>query len=275
MAIKVEQGFWDWERAIDDDGDVTEAEIPYFVFGAADEEAALAQVRTTAPAKVDGLVLSSVELSERINLDTFKVRAVYGEDPEGEDEEDEDDDTNFTFDSSGGTMHMDVSLETKGMFPADAPDFKKAINVDNEGSVNGCEVVMPTFQFAETRTVKAAKVTAAYKRKVAELTGTVNSASFKGFEPGEVLFLGASGSKKGKKRKHPWEITFKFAVSPNKTDLHVGDLVVGQKDGWDYLWVKYEDEVSESGANLVKKPVAAYVEKVYERKDFSLLKGWG
>ena len=106
-------------------------------------------------------------------------RAVYGEDPENEREGEDEDDTNFTFDSSGGTMHMDVSLETKGIYPADAPDFKRAIAVANEGSVNG----------------------------------------------------------------------------------------------WDFLWFKYEDEVSEEKKNLVKKPVAVYVEKVYERKNFALLKG--
>ena len=139
--------------------------------------------------------------------------------------------------------------------------------------MNGCEIVMPTFQFAETRTVKASKVNASYKRRVAELTGTVNAARFKGFDAGEVLFLGATGSKKGKKRKHLWEITFKFAVSPNKENLKVGDITVAQKDGWDFLWVKYEDEVSEEKKNLVKKPVAVYVEKVYERKNFALLKG--
>ena len=87
---------------------------------------ALEKVGATAPAKQDDLVLQKVELVERINLDTFKVRAVYGEDPEKEKEGEDEDDTNFTFDSSGGTMHMDVSLETKGKFPADAPDFKKA-----------------------------------------------------------------------------------------------------------------------------------------------------
>ena len=270
--MQIEQGFWDWDRAIDDDGDVIEAEIPYFVFGVPDEQTALEKVRATAPAKQDDLVLQKVELAERINKDTFKVRAIYGDDPENERDQD-DDDTNFTFDSSGGTMHMDVSLETKGKFPADAPDFKRAINVDNESSVNGCEIVMPTFQFTETRTVKAVKVNASYKRRIAELTGTVNAAAFKGFDPGEVLFLGATGSKKGKKRKHPWEITFKFAVSPNKDDLVVGDITVPHKDGWDYLWVKYEDEVSDDKANLVKKPVAVYVEKVYESKNFILLKG--
>ena len=144
MALRVEQGFYDWDRAIDDDGDLVEAEIPYFVFGAPDEDTALVRVKATAPAKQDDLVLQKVELVERSNLDTFKVRAVYGEDPEKEKEGEDEDDTNFTFDSSGGTMHMDVSLETKGKFPADAPDFKRAINVDNESNVNGCEIVMPT-----------------------------------------------------------------------------------------------------------------------------------
>ena len=147
MALRVEQGFYDWDRAIDDDGDTIEAEIPYFVFGVGDEETALEKVKAAAPAKQDDLVLQKIELVERINLDTFKVRAVYGEDPENERDQD-DDDVNFSFDSSGGTMHMDGSLETKGMFPADAPDFKGAINVDNESNVNGCEIVMPTFQFS-------------------------------------------------------------------------------------------------------------------------------
>ena len=31
--------------------------------------------------------------------------------------------------------------------------------------------------------------------------------------------------------------------------------------------------MSEEKKNLVKKPVAVYVEKVYERKNFALLKG--
>ena len=88
--MKIEQGFWDWDRAIDDDGELVEAEIPYFVFGADDEQTALEKVGATAPAKQDDLVLQKVELVERINLDTFKVRAVYGEDPEKEKEDEKD-----------------------------------------------------------------------------------------------------------------------------------------------------------------------------------------
>ncbi len=48
------------------------------------------------------------------------------------------------------------------------------------------------------------------------LTACVNSDGFKGSRPGEVLFLGASGTQRG---QEDWEITFTFAASPNATGL--------------------------------------------------------
>ena len=46
--------------------------------------------------------------------------------------------------------------------------------------------------------------------------------------------------------------------------------IVGvDKKGWEYLWVRYAD--AEDQNVLVKKPIAVYVERVYEEGDFSLL----
>ncbi len=59
-------------------------------------------------------------------------------------------------------------------------------------------------------------MTGAYKSTLFFLTACVNSDGFKGFAPGEVLFLGASGTQRG---QEDWEITFKFAASPNATGL--------------------------------------------------------
>jgi hypothetical protein len=81
-----------------------------------------------------------------------------------------------------------------------------------------------------------------------------------------VLFLGASGSKRG---EEDWEITFRFAASPNVTDLTVGDIENIDKKGWEYLWVRYTD--AEDQNVLVQQPVAVYVEKVYELADFGAL----
>ena len=86
-----------------------------------------------------------------------------------------------------------------------------------------------------------------------------------------MLFLGASGTKRSKKASAPWEITFRFAVSPNQSGLEVGDVKVSRKYGWDYLWVRYADKAAENGKNVVKKPVAAYVEQVYPAGDFGRL----
>ena len=83
-------------------------------------------------------------------------------------------------------------------------------------------------------------------------------------DDGEVLFMGASGSKRG---DDEWEITFRFAASPNVTNLTIGDITGVDKKGWEYLWVRYAD--AEDEKVLVKQPTAVYVEKVYESGNFA------
>jgi hypothetical protein len=96
----------------------------------------------------------------------------------------------------------------------------------------------------------------------------VNGSGFKGFAKGELLFLGASGSKRG---KDDWEITYRFAASPNAAGLTLGDITGINKEGWHYLWVRFADDEDTTAKALIKKPVAAYVEQVYQYGDFSLL----
>ena len=273
-TVRVEEAYSERDETIDARGNVTEVEIPYLVFNVDDESAALSAVRSNHKS-VTGMTLESVETVERINDTTWKVKAIYEVDEDGDGGDDssgEDEDTTvFAFDTGGGTKHLNQSLKTDGMYPNDAPDFGGAIGVDNEGNVNGVDVTMPVLNFTETHTMNGGRVSTSYKKTLADLTGTVNKSGFRGFSAGEVLFLGASGTKRSKKASAPWEITFRFAVSPNQTGLKVGDLSVSRKHGWDYLWVRYADKVAENGKNVVKKPVAAYVEKVYPEGDFGRL----
>lgn len=272
-TARVEEAYGEREETINAKGDVTEVEIPYLVFGVADESAALAAARPKVKT-VGGMTLESIEVVERINGDTWKVKAVYEADEDGESSDTDigDEDASvFAFDTGGGTMHLNQSIKTDGKYPNDAPDFAGAIEVDNEGNVNGVDVTMPVLNFTETHVMAGSRVSTSYKKTIAALTGTVNRSSFRGFSAGEVLFLGASGTKRSKKSSAPWEITFRFAVSPNKSGLKVGDIQVSRKYGWDYLWVRYADKVAEGGKNVVKKPVAAYVEQVYPEGDFGNL----
>jgi hypothetical protein len=174
----------------------------------------------------------------------------------------------YTFETSGGTQHITQSLQTvakhakPGKIP---PDLKGAIGFNND-SVEGTDITVPVFRFSETYSIPVALVTHGYKITLFQLTGRVNNAPFKGFAAGEVLFLGASGSRRG---LDAWEITYQFAASPNAVNLQVGDIQNISKKGWEYLWVRYGDV--EDQKVLVKQPESVYVEQVYPYGDFSLL----
>ena len=74
-------------------------------------------------------------------------------------------------------------------------------------------------------------------------------AGFSRLAAGECLFLGASGSKPG---ADDWEITFRFAASPNRTGITVGDIAGISKKGWEYLWVRCADAEDSTAKALVK-----------------------
>lgn len=272
MQKKVEMCFFDRNQAIDSNGDTISVEIPYIVFGVTTEDEALELAKTAAPATYDNVALETLEIEERLAENIYKVRAYYPEkNSSGGGSNSETQEPAFSFDTGGGTKHITQSLSTVGKYPDSAPDYGGAIGVDDDNNVTGCEIVMPVMTFTETHWYSNSKVSTSFKKQLAELTGCVNASSFKGYAAGEVLFQGASGTRRGKKSSDKWEITYKFAVSPNVNRVQVGDISVGKKDGWDYLWVKYHPEVDSNAKTLIKTPKYAYVEKVYERKDFSIL----
>ena len=127
---------------------------------------------------------------------------------------------------------------------------------------------MPVYTFSQTHYLPTSQVTAPCKISLFYLAGKVNDALFKGLAAGECLFLGASGSKRG---TDDWEIPFGFAGSPNRTGLSVGPITGISKKGWEYLWVRYADVEDTASHTLVKQPIGAYVEKVYEEGNFSSL----
>jgi len=174
----------------------------------------------------------------------------------------------FAFDTGGGTQHITQSKQTIARYPAgSAPDFKGAIGVTAD-SVEGVDIAVPVYQFAETHYLPDSVVTPAYRMTLFQLTGRVNVGAFKGFAAGEVLFLGACGARRG---YGDWEITFRFAASPNVTNLTIGDITGINKKGWEYLWVRYADSEDTVAKALVKKPLAVYIERVYDDGNLSLL----
>jgi hypothetical protein len=183
-----------------------------------------------------------------------------------------------SFDTTGGTQHITQSQEYQDVsgyfyesrYPSSATNMSGAIGVDANG-VNGVDVVTPQLQWQESYDVPNSYVTSNWIRGVAGVTGTTNNAAFRGFEAGEVLFVGCSGSQEwdDQKGRGPWSLSFRFVASKNVTAKKIGDISGIAKKGHEYLWVRYEDAVDSNV--LLKKPKAVYVNKVYRESDFSAL----
>jgi hypothetical protein len=258
MSIAVHEK---WESRETTEGESPSVDLVYIIRGTDDDLAAKEALAEASPVFYDGLVRQSLHI-ERVAEDIWEGSARYGPlQPR------QTGDSTYQFDTGGGTQHITQSLQTVGRYAPPgktAPDFQGAIGVTHD-NVEGVDITVPVYNFSETHYLSDAAVTPAYKATLFFLTGKVNGGPFRGFQMGEVLFLGASGSKRG---TEDWEITFRFAASPNVAGLVVGDIGGISKRGWEYLWVRYADAEDMASGTLVKRPIAAYVEQVYPYGDF-------
>ena len=251
-------------------GDSPSAELRYTIRGTNDYGEAMIAMITQTPTTFDINGDGSWHLPRaNVSIDPLGDRlwngnAQYGPRPTTND-------AVYSFDTSGGTQHITQSLQTVGKYAAPgqtAPDNQGAIGVTGQGPPEGVDITVPVYNFGETHYKSALVVTPAYRYTLFQLTGKVNQAEFRGWGQGDVLFLGASGSKRD---SGDWEIAYRFAASETDGDITVGDITGIAKKGWEYLWVRYMDAKDEFSYTLVQKPVAAYVERVYKYGDFALL----
>lgn len=190
----------------------------------------------------------------------------------------------FEFNTAGGTRNIKQSFGTE-RYARDgevATDFHSLIEVSGdpgEEEVNGVDVVIPVYQFQETYYFANQLVDGAYKRLLFYMTGKINEYEFKGFEPGELLFLGAVGRGRA---GDVTEITYSFAAEPNiyagQTEggitipaINIDGIEVPYKRGWDYLWVRTVRKFDALAKTTTIQPKAVYKELIYLTADFSLL----
>lgn len=256
-----------------------EGELSYDIAGTTDAAAARAAMIAAAPSTFGGLLLDTASASvEEIEAgEGYVGRVSYkatGASPDtGE--------SKFSFDTGGGTQHITQSIAniSKTAAAGTAPDCKGAIGVTKD-SIEGTDILLRQFSFTFKKYKSVAAMTATYIGYLYNQTATVNDADVTlavpmpdgtsvnvPFLAGELLLTRVTGS--DRPEKGDYELSFSFSASPNRTSIAVGDITVPAKKGWELLWVKYKEEVSEN--SLVKQPIAAYVEKVYETSTFSNL----
>lgn len=205
----------------------------------------------------------------------------------------------WEFDTTGYTATIRQSLQTVGRYraindpPATQPDVtvpsqNGAINIEN-GEIKGVDIPIPGMNFVITQRSAAGFVTLARARELMQVTPSVNSLTWLGFEPGEVLYKGTRGSDG---TETDATLTHYFEMSPNVTGMVFGDPQQPQnqikniaKRGHDYIHVKHEEELVDGPydpsvpGDFVKVPVIipkyVYVERVFEYRDLSAILGFG
>jgi hypothetical protein len=273
MAITVEERFKSRQ------GSAIENERLYLAVGDDDDAAIRDAVDAAAPSTSDaGVKMSDKITVEQIAGDTWFAVVPYGA-VSFDTSPAQTGESVFSFNTGGSTIHVQTSLSTVGAYPtsgtpsAATSDYKNLIGVNQDGEAEGVDITQPAYAFSETKYISNSSMTVSYRSKLYRLTGRVNNASWVNdagdtFAAGEVLFLGVSGSRRG--RNGDWELTFNFAAAPNVTGLTVGDVTGVAKKGWEYLWTENKTETTGSGGNKrnVTRPVRVYVEQVYRTDDF-------
>lgn len=177
----------------------------------------------------------------------------------------------ISFDTAGGTVCMKASYEVIGAYDETgaiaAPD-NNSIDLDDEGVPQGTEVIIPSLKLTVAFRHPAATINEGVIRTLARNTGKVNSDTFLGFDPGEVLFIGATGSESESEA----EVSYQFACSENVVNLVVGGITIDSKDGWDYASVRFKKAAADKPSTI---PQSITIHRVYRRTALAPIVGFG
>ncbi|MEL6396590.1 MAG: hypothetical protein AAFQ71_11400 [Planctomycetota bacterium] len=146
-----------------------------------------------------------------------------------------------------------------------ATDYAGAINQDEDGNIEGVDVVVPRLTLAVSEWFAPASITQSFKRTIADLTGTVNNATFRGWAAGEVLFLGA---RINPIRDDLQQVDYEFAIEANVTGFTIAPGFSIDKKGHEVTWTAYETETDTNANRARRVPAQVNVEQVYATASF-------
>lgn len=244
----------------------------YWLVGAESDEDAKSYAQANVPFSSEGLPRVGSPTVTRVSGGVYEVESQFSATKVGgEPLPQEDEPGRRSFVVGGGSVRITHSLETVLAITGDvadpAIDFQRGINV-SEDRVEGVEIAVPSLEWDEQHIFPAEFVNEAWLKKAYTLCPSVNSEEFGGGDPGEILFLGVNGDKRADGK---WDLTFRFAASPNKTNFAVGNLTEISKDGHDYMWFYYRDEIDVSARSIFRVPYQVNIERVYPRYDLNQL----
>ena len=233
----------------------------------------------------------SIQIDEQESVSTYTASVKYSR--KGDTREAEETSPNnperarLSWSTKGGTGKLSYSKETVWKESASnvgggygtPPDYAGGLNVKN-GAVEPVDIIAPAMHVTLTCKLPWYVVNDNFIRSFYDLTGTVNSNALWWFKPGELLFKGVNGDPEDKVNSATggvmrwYNLNFEFEGMPNIARGDPRGIVPPfgsiPKDGWDYLWILREDRKDPTDNKVRSKPIAVYVERVYDRKSFAV-----
>ncbi len=265
-------------------GEVTSAEIKYLVVNPTTKRAAMQACFDDAPAHIepdnaDSLSKSGVRFDGISGDGCYEISVLYEEDSSTSGEyssssSDTDKIVAFNFDCGGGTRH--ITHSSRQEIIAGELDPGGAIGWNgkygSESQIAGVDIPAAQIRESYTRRISKTKLTTAVRRKIASIVGSVNNSAYKGWNQGEVLFLGCTySSSEENKKQTTVDVVYNFAISTNEESFTCnGKTYSCKKKGHQYVWTISETVVKEGDSpKLDVKGI--YLETVCAEVDFGEL----
>lgn len=262
---KTQEGSETWNSS----GNVSQFELKYFVLDVTTKQDAMQTVWDDSPGAYEGLPRNSIRFDGFDADKNAEITVVYQRNSSSADSGEENE-ASSSFDCGGGTKHVVKSIKTRKI-KSGSRDTGGFIEwngkTGTKSEIKGVDVPDAQLRETYTKTMPLSKFTTRYKRKIAAMVGCVNGSSFKGWQKGEVMFLGCSYSANNSSSV---SVTFNFSIQLNESGYKIADGVpAASKEGFEYAWAIHTTE-NINGVPAVKVS-DAYIEQVVPYADFSEL----
>ena len=227
------------------------------------------------PPNIGALVLDTINATEggqniynvTSTWKTFQRRSQPQQPAQGQTQSDE---TDFSFSLSLQPVRLKIPIGAVAVFKAtDAADWTPQMlnDVGSGEEPEGVDVFEPVYEEEKTIRIRTTALTQQYRTTLRKAVGKTNADEFQGWQPGEVLLMGVSGTRRGSVDS---EITFRWSVRENEDNLTVAGISGIQKKGWQYLWPRAETRSSDTSP-MVKTITHVCVATVFKETTFAQL----
>lgn len=262
----------------------------FIVRNARTEEEAVDAAYKQSPSKIkdvngiDKIPKRLASVTERCGDNTWKVEVDYGYTTNSSNSSDEsyggddNDVPEVSFQCSASSIHVLKAIDQ--VLAYKSPDAPPLTDVDaipigwngkvkGQSEASGIDVPFPELREQYVRVLSYNTVrSSTWRRKVASCVSCINKGKFKGWNTGEVMFLGCS-YQTPQRGIEKVKVTFEFLIRTNEQNAKVCGHNIGEVLGHDYVWAVIEDAVEQNAIN--KKVKYIFKSRLVKAADFDIL----